>query len=116
MVNNGPYIDIVPVDPNFYYVPYSTRPLCSSRRVRVSRVGLGIHFGPGIGLGAAFAPWGGTAAAFASAGGNMRFSSITGRGWACARATFIHNMPRYERGGFDRREMHERREGGRERR
>jgi len=25
-------------------------------------------------------------------------------------------MPRYERGGFDRREMHERREGGRERR
>ena len=113
MVNNGPYIDIVPVDPNFYYVPYYDPAIVFFPPRPGFRVGLGIHFGPGIGLGAAFAPWGWY-------GGGIRFSwgehafFLNNRPWVGVRPGYVHpyNMPRYDRGGFDRREMHERREGG----
>ncbi len=57
-VNNGPYIDIVPVDPAFYYVPYYDPAVVFFAPRPGFRVGLGIRFGPGITLGAAFAPWG----------------------------------------------------------
>jgi len=117
MVNNGPYIDIVPVDPNFYYVPYYDPAVVFFAPRPGFRVGLGIRYGPGITLGAAFSPWGWY-------GGGIRFGwrehdfFLNNRPWVGVRRGYVHpyNMPRYERGGFDRREMHERREGGRERR
>ena len=117
MVNNGPYIDIVPVDPNFYYVPYYDPAVVFFAPRPGFRVGLGIRYGPGITLGAAFSPWGWY-------GGGIRFGwrehdfFLNDRPWVGVRRGYVHpyNMPRYERGGFDRREMHERREGGRERR
>ena len=117
MVNNGPYIDIVPVDPGFYYVPYYDPAVVFFAPRPGFRVGLGIRFGPGVTLGAAFAPWGWY-------GGGIRFGwrehafFLNNRPWAGVRRGYVHpyNIPRYERGGFDRREMHERREGGRERR
>ena len=117
MVNNGPYIDIVPVDPNFYYVPYYDPAVVFFAPRPGFRVGLGIRYGPGITLGAAFSPWGWY-------GGGIRFGwrehdfFLNNRPWAGVRRGYVHpyNMPRYERGGFDRREIHERREGGRERR
>jgi len=117
MVNNGPYIDIVPVDPNFYYVPYYDPAVVFFAPRPGFRVGLGIRYGPGITLGAAFSLWGWY-------GGGIRFGwrehdfFLNNRPWVGVRRGYVHpyNMPRYERGGFDRREMHERREGGRERR
>jgi len=117
MVNNGPYIDIVPVDPNFYYVPYYDPAVVFFAPRPGFRVGLGIRYGPGITLGAAFSPWGWY-------GGGIRFGwrehdfFLNNRPWVGVRRGYAHpyNMPRYERGGFDRREVHERREGGRERR
>ena len=117
MVNNGPYIDIVPVDPGFYYVPYYDPAVVFFAPRPGFRVGLGIRFGPGVTLGAAFAPWGWY-------GGGIRFGwrehafFLNNRPWVGVRRGYAHpyNMPRYERGGFDRREVHERREGGRERR
>ena len=116
-VNNGPYIDIVPVDPGFYYVPYYDPAVVFFAPRPGFSVGLGIRFGPGITLGAAFAPWGWF-------GGGIRFGwgehafFINNRPWVGVRPGYAHpySLPRYQRGGFDRREMHERREGGRERR
>lgn len=113
MVNNGPYIDIVPVDPNFYYVPYYDPAIVFFPPRPGFRVGLGIRFGPGITLGAAFAPWGWF-------GGGIRFGwgghafFLNNRPWEGVRRGYVHpySLPRYERGGADRREMHERREGG----
>jgi hypothetical protein len=117
MVNNGPYIDIVPVDPAFYFVPYYDPTIVFFPPRPGFRVGLGIRFGPGIALGAAFAPWGWF-------GGGVRFGwgahafFLNNRVWEGVRPGYVHpsSLPRYPRGGFDRREMHERREGGRERR
>ncbi len=117
MVSNGPYIDIVPVDPAFYYVPYYDPGVVFFAPRPGFRVGLGIRFGPGITLGAAFAPWGWF-------GGGVRFGwgehafFLNNRAWVGVRPGYAHpyNLPHYERGGFDRREVHERREGGRERR
>lgn len=112
MVHNGPYIDIIPVDPRFYYVPYYDPAIVYLPPRPGFHIALGIRFGPGITLGAAFAPWGWV-------GGGVRFGwdthafILNNRPWEGARRGYVHpyNLPRYEPRGPDRREMHERREG-----
>ena len=116
MVHNGPYIDIVPVDPAFYYVPYYDPAIVFFPPRPGFRVALGLRFGPGITLGAAFAPWGWF-------GGGIRFGwdthsfILNNRPWEGVRRGYAHPyaLPHYDRGGGQRREMHERREGGGER-
>jgi len=58
VVNNGPYVEILPVNPNYIVVPYYD-PLVVYAAPRPGIVvGASIRFGFGITLGAAFAPWG----------------------------------------------------------
>lgn len=58
VIYNGPgAIEIVPVNPGFYYVPYYN-PIVVYARPRRAFIGGVFSFGPGITIGAAFAPWG----------------------------------------------------------
>ena len=59
VVYSGPnYIEVVPVQPDFYYVPYYNPIVVFARPRPGFFVGEAIRFGPGITIGAAFAPWG----------------------------------------------------------
>ncbi len=51
-------IEIVPVNPGYYYVPYYDPYVVYTRPRPGFYVGSAIRFGPGITIGAAFAPWG----------------------------------------------------------
>ncbi len=51
-------IEIVPVTPNAYYVPYYNPVVVYTRPRAGFYVGSAIRFGPGITVGAAYAPWG----------------------------------------------------------
>jgi hypothetical protein len=54
----GPYIEILPLDPGFYFVPRYD-PLVVYARPRAGFfIGGAIGFGPRIAIGAAFSPWG----------------------------------------------------------
>jgi hypothetical protein len=75
VVNNGPYISIVPVDPGYVVVPYYDPAIVFYRPWRPGFVG--ISFGYGVGIGAFFNPWG---------WGGARF------GWE-SHAVFINNAP-----------------------
>ena len=57
VANNG-YIEILPVDPGLYYVPYYDPLVVFTRPAHGAAIGGAIRFGPGITIGAAFAPWG----------------------------------------------------------
>jgi len=60
VVNSGGYIQIIPVNPAYIYVP-AYDPLVVYARPRPGFVlGGAIRFGPAIVVGAAFAPWGWT--------------------------------------------------------
>jgi hypothetical protein len=58
VVNNGPYIEIAPMNPGYVVVPYYD-PLVVYARPRPGFfVGGAINFGFGVSIGAAFRPWG----------------------------------------------------------
>ena len=113
MVSNGPYIEIMPVNPAYLYVPFYDPAIVFFAPRGGFRIGIGINFGPAIILGPAFRPWGWFE------GGNRFFWGehrvfINGRNWERGPGNFgVYNHP-YEvpRGQMnDRREGHERREG-----
>jgi hypothetical protein len=83
-------IEIVPVSPGFYYVPYYN-PLVVFARPRPGFfVGAAIGFGPGITIGAAFAPWGWGGVGF---GWTSHTILIDQRPWVRTwsnRATYVH--------------------------
>jgi hypothetical protein len=95
IVSTGPYITILPAQPDFYCVPVYDPAIVFFG----ARPGYAINFGFGIGIGAAFRPWG---------WGGVRIGWDThawfvgerpwGRTWA-NRATYVHpgySLPRYE--------------------
>lgn len=57
-------IEIVPINPGFYYVPYYNPAVVFVRPRPGFVIGAAIRFGPGITIGAAFAPWGWGAVGF----------------------------------------------------
>ncbi len=54
----GPAIEIVPVNPAFFFVPVYNPLLVFAAPRPGFRIAAAISFGPGIAIGAAFAPWG----------------------------------------------------------
>jgi hypothetical protein len=101
IVSTGPFITILPAQPDFYCVPVYDPGIVFLAPRPGFAVGLGINFGFGIAIGAAFRPWG---------WGGVRFGWDThawfigdrpwGRTWA-NRATYVHpgySMPRYAAG------------------
>jgi hypothetical protein len=59
VADNG-YVEILPVNPAVYYVPYYDPMVVFGRPVHGLAIGGAIRFGPGITIGASFAPWGWT--------------------------------------------------------
>jgi hypothetical protein len=55
---SGPYIEIVPANPAFYYVPYYNPAIVFAPVRPHAFAGFAFSFGGGIQIGAAFAPWG----------------------------------------------------------
>jgi hypothetical protein len=58
VVSNGPYIEIVPVNPGYVVVPYYDPLLVFAPPRPGFFVGGAINFGFGVSIGAAFRPWG----------------------------------------------------------
>jgi hypothetical protein len=126
VVNPGPYIEILPARPGFYYVPFYD-PLVVFAPPRPGFfVGGAIRFGFGFSIGAAFAPWGWGYNRF---GWNTHTVIINNAPWRRTwvnRGGYVHPYAAVPRYAPDRRfeghELHERSErerdsyrGGRER-
>jgi hypothetical protein len=58
IVNNGPYIEVLPVNPNYVVVPYYDPIVVYAPPRRGIVVTSSIRFGFGVTLGAVWAPWG----------------------------------------------------------
>lgn len=58
VVTEPGYVEILPVQPGFYYVPYYNPLIVFARPRSGFFVASAIRFGPGITIGAAFSPWG----------------------------------------------------------
>ena len=90
IVRNGPFIEIVPVDPAFMVVPYYD-PLVVFAAPRPGfAVAAAIRFNFGVTLGIAFRPWGWGAVRFAW---NTHTVFINERPWSrtwANRATYVH--------------------------
>lgn len=116
IVRNGPFIEIVPASWDAYYVPVYNPAIIFGGPIRPGAgFGAFISFGPGIALGAAFRPWG-----WYDGGARFYWDRhaviINNRPWERTyvnRGTYVHpyEVHRYDR-PVDRREIHDRREGG----
>ncbi len=125
VVNNGPSIEILPVDPGYIVVPYYNPAVVFVAPRPGFFLGGAIRFGYGARLGVAFAPWGWGATRFDWGG---RVVVVNGAPWHRTwvnRAAYVHPfaaVPRYrvaprveERHVVHERSEHERaaeREGG----
>lgn len=113
VVNQGGYIEIAPVTPGFYYVPYYDPYVVYAAPRPGFFVGGAIRFGAGITIGAAFAPWGWGHVGF---GWGAHSLFIDGRPWGRTwvnRGVYVHPYtvarPHYENGGHwtEHHEFHE---------
>src|SRR5215469_16777880 len=96
-VVTGPYVEIVPVNPDYIVVPYYD-PLVVFARPRPGFVvGGAIRFGFGITLGAAFVPWGWHATHFAWGTHTVIINNSPWRRTFVNRVTYVHpyTVPRY---------------------
>jgi hypothetical protein len=96
-VVTGPYVEIVPVNPDYIVVPYYD-PVVVFARPRPGFVVAGaIRFGFGITLGAAFVPWGWHATHFAWGTHTVIINNSPWRRTFVNRVTYVHpyTVPRY---------------------
>ncbi len=112
-------IEIVPVSPDFYYVPYYNPVVVFAPPRPGFYIGGAIGFGPGITIGAAFAPWGWGGVGFAWSSHTIL---IDHRPWARTwtnRAVYVHPYaapyhpapgPRAEHHEYHHSEAHEKHE------
>ena len=97
IVQNGPYIEIVPANPAYIVVPYYDPLIVYAPPRRGFVVSGAIGFGFGVAIGPSFAPWGWGATRF---GWNEHVVIVNNapwrRGWT-NRATYVHPyaVPRY---------------------
>jgi Protein of unknown function (DUF3300) len=106
MVSGPGIIEILPVDPGFYFLPIYD-PLIVFGRQRGLGLAAGITFGPRVAIGSAFAPWGWNRPALGWASHTIL---LDGRPWVRTREnheTYVHPyaVPRRETG--PRMERHE---------
>lgn len=117
VVNNGPYIEIIPAAPAFVCVPYYD-PLVVYAPPRPGFfVGGAVRFGFGVTIGAAFRPWGWGGNRFVWNSHTVIVNNAPwGRTWV-NRPTYVHPyvVRRYEPvGRIEGHELHERNEHERE--
>jgi len=100
VVRTGPYITIMPVNPDFVYVPYYDPAVVFIAPRPGFAIGAAINFGFGFNLGVAFQPWGWGAVRLDWAShGWFIHGAPWGRTWA-NRTVYVHNYPGLKR--FDR--------------
>jgi hypothetical protein len=115
VVRNGPYIEVLPVDPGLIVVPYYNPAVVFARPGPGFVVSGAIRFGFGVRLGVAFAPWGWGATRF---GWGEHALIVNGAPWRrtwANRAVYVHPfaaVPRYRAAARapERHEVHERSE------
>jgi hypothetical protein len=117
VVHNGPFIEILPANPNFYCVPvYDPLVVFAAPRPGFV-VGGAIHFGFGITLGAAFRPWGWGIGRFSWGTHEVFINNAPWRRTWVNRGAYVHPyaLPRYEAArAAEQHEFHERSEHERE--
>ena len=98
IVNNGPYIEVLPVDPAYVVVPYYNPAVVFVAPRPGFTVAAAIRFGYGVRLGVAFAPWGWGTTRFSW---GQRVLVVNGAPWHrtwANRAVYVHPfaaVPRY---------------------
>jgi len=110
IVRPGPYIEIVPVDPDYIVVPYYD-PLVVYAPPRRGFVMAGaIRFGYGVRLGAVFAPWGWRTNRFAWGQHTVIINNAPWRRTWGNRLTYVHpyTVPRYSRAASEQHRAVER--------
>ncbi len=117
VVRDGPFIEIVPANPAFVYVPYYDPAIVYAPPRPGFVVGGAIHFGYGITIGAAFRPWGWGADRFLWNQHTVIIDNAPWRRSWANRPEYVHpyGAPRYEpRRRVEDHELHERTERERE--
>jgi Protein of unknown function (DUF3300) len=107
IVNPGPYIEILPARPGFFYVPYYD-PLVVFAPPRPGfAIAAAIRFPAGITIGAAFAPWGWGTTRFVWNTHTVIINNAPWRRTWVNRTTYVHPyaVPRYQ--GPQRAESHQ---------
>jgi hypothetical protein len=97
IVRTGPYIEIVPVSPNYIVVPYYDPVIVFAPPRRGFVVGTAIRFGFGVTLVAAFDPWGWHATRFGWADHTVIINNAPWRRTWTNRLTYVHpySVPRF---------------------
>ena len=108
VVNNGEYVEILPVNPAYVYVPYYSPGVVFAAPRPGFVLGAGIRFGPAIVVGGAFAPWGWGTVGFAWGAHSILIDHTPwNRTWA-NRRYYVHSYARpYAHGPGPRVEHHE---------
>lgn len=108
VVNSGEYVEILPVNPAYLYVPAYTPGVVFARPAPGFAFGTAIRFGPAIVVGGAFAPWGWGNVGFAWGSHSILIDHTPwNRGWA-NRGYYVHSYARgYARPVGPRIERHE---------
>jgi hypothetical protein len=110
VVRRGPYIEIVPANPDYIVVPYYDPFIVYARPRPGFVIGSAIRFGFGVTLGAVYAPWGWHATRFGWGAHEVFINNAPWhRTWG-NRLTYVHPyaVPRYDRAVAHRVEQHER--------
>jgi hypothetical protein len=97
VVRNGPYVEIVPVNPDYVVVPYYDPLIVYAPPRRGFVIAGAIRFGFGVTLGAAFVPWGWHANRFVWDRHTVIVNSAPWQRTWVNRTTYIHpyTVPRY---------------------
>jgi hypothetical protein len=108
VVSDGGYIEILPVEPGLFYVPYYDPLVVFGQPARGLVIGGAIRFGPGITIGASFTPWGWVEPGFLWPSHALVIDRVPwGRRWE-NRAVYVHPYARpWVRGPGPRFERHE---------
>lgn len=110
VINDGNYVQIVPVNPAYMYVPYYDPAVVFVRPRPGFAVGMGIRFGPAVVIGGAFAPWGWGSIGFAWGAHNILIDHTPWNRMWVNRGYYVHPYARgWAHGPGPRIERHEER-------
>jgi hypothetical protein len=91
VVYDGNYVQIVPVNPAYLYVPFYDPAVVFVRPRPGFAIGLGVHFGPAVVVGGAFAPWGWTSVGFAWGAHNILIDHTPWNRMWVNRGYYVHS-------------------------
>jgi Protein of unknown function (DUF3300) len=94
VVYDGNYVQIVPVNPAYLYVPYYDPAVVFVRPRPGFAVGLGIRFGPAVVIGGGFAPWGWGSVGFAWGAHNILIDHTPWNRMWVNRGYYVHPYAR----------------------